>query len=163
MGDATLRDQFPVWKSDMSISAISSSNLGPTQSFNPSSIRQAFSQLSSALQSGDLQGALGAYNTLAQSPAAQGNGPFAQALQQIGQDLQSGDVADAQKALAALQQQVHGHHHHHHGSQPAQAASNNSTQSSNTTNDGDANDATTTASGSPPAGSSSTNSVNITA
>jgi hypothetical protein len=149
----------------MAISSISSASISPTQSFNPSAIRQAFSQLGNALQSGDLSAAQSAYTTLSQSPAAQGNGPFAQALQQIGQDLQSGDIAGAQKALAALQQQVKGHHHHHHGGgQPAQAASNNAAQSSNTTsNDGDANDATTTATVSPTASSSSTNSVNISA
>jgi hypothetical protein len=149
----------------MAISSISSASISPTQSFNPSAIRQAFSQLGNALQSGDLSAAQSAYTTLSQSPAAQGNGPFAQALQQIGQDLQSGDIAGAQKALAALQQQVKGHHHHHHGGgQPAQAASNNAAQSSNTTsNDGDANDATTTATVSPTASSSSKNSVNISA
>jgi hypothetical protein len=49
---------------------------------------------------------------------AQGNGPFAQALQQIGKDLQSNNLSDAQNTLAQLQQQQQahrGHHHHHHG------------------------------------------------
>lgn len=150
----------------MAILAISPASVSPAQSFNPSAIRQAFSQLADALQSGDLTAAQSAYSTHSQSPAAQGNGPFAQALQQIGQDLQSGDIAGAQKALAALQQQVQGHHHHHHhgGGQPAQAASNNGAQSSNTTsNDGDANDATPAATVSPTAVPNSTNSVNITA
>jgi hypothetical protein len=48
---------------------------------------------------------------------AQGNSPFAQAIQQIGQDLQAGDassLADAQKVMSSLQQ-ARGHHHHHHG------------------------------------------------
>src|ERR1700674_1842349 len=140
-------------KTILAISAISPASLGTTQPFNPSVIRQAFSQLADALQSGDAAGAQSAYATLAQSPVAQGSGPVAQALQQIGQDLQSGDIAGAQKALAALQQQIKGHHHHHHGSgQPVQAASTNSAQSSN---DGDANDATTTSTVSPTAGSNS--------
>jgi hypothetical protein len=150
----------------MAISAISPSSVSPAQSFGPSAIGQAFSQLGSALQSGNLTAAQSAYNTLSQSPAAQGSGPFAQALQQIGQDLQSGDIAGAQKALAALQQQAQGHHHHHHhgGSQPTQVASNSTaTSPTPTANDGDANDVTAAASVNLPANSSSTNLVNITA
>ena len=99
----------------MTISAISSSNASSISSFQQD--RQAFNQLTNALQSGDLTAAQNAYNTLASSPMAQGNSPFAQAIQQIGQDLQSGDpasLADAQKVLASLQQ-ARGHHHHHHG------------------------------------------------
>ena len=99
----------------MTISAISSSNTSAISIFQQD--RQAFNQLTNALQSGDLTAAQNAYNTLASSPMAQGNSPFAQAIQQIGQDLQSGDaasLADAQKVLASLQQ-ARGHHHHHHG------------------------------------------------
>jgi uncharacterized protein (DUF2336 family) len=109
----------------MTISAISASSAFQTSNYQ--TYRQAFSQLTNALQSGNLSAAQNAYTTLASSPAAQGNGPFAQALQQIGQDLQSGDLGDAQKALAALQQQqqAHGHHHHHHG---GVSAASNSTQ-----------------------------------
>ena len=97
----------------MTISAISSFSASQTSSYQ--TYRQAFSQLTNALQSGNLSAAQDAYSTLASSPAAQGNGPFAQALQQIGQDLQSGDLKDAQQALASLQQQqqARGHHHHH--------------------------------------------------
>ena len=99
----------------MTVSAISSLSASSVANFQ--SDRQAFGQLTNALQSGNLTAAQDAYNTLASSPIAQGNSPFAQALQQIGQDLQSGDIADAQKALASLQQQARGghHHHHHHG------------------------------------------------
>jgi hypothetical protein len=99
----------------MTISAISSSNASTVSVFQQD--RQAFNQLTNALQSGDLTAAQNAYNTLASSPMAQGNSPFAQAIQQIGQDLQAGDaasLADAQKVLASLQQ-ARGHHHHHHG------------------------------------------------
>jgi hypothetical protein len=98
----------------MTISAISSSNASTVSVFQQD--RQAFKQLTNALQSGDLTAAQNAYNTLASSPMAQGNSPFAQAIQQIGQDLQAGDaasLADAQKVLASLQQ-ARGHHHHHH-------------------------------------------------
>jgi hypothetical protein len=99
----------------MTISAISSFSASQTSSYQ--TYRQAFSQLTNALQSGNLSAAQDAYSTLASSPAAQGNGPFAQALQQIGQDLKSGDLKDAQQALASLQQQqqARGHHHHHGG------------------------------------------------
>jgi hypothetical protein len=100
----------------MTVSAISPSSASFVSTFQQD--RQAFGQLTSALQSGDLSAAQNAYNTLSSSPIAQGNTPFAQALQQIGQDLQAGDIGDAQKALASLQQQQQargGHHHHHHG------------------------------------------------
>ena len=99
----------------MTISAISSSSASSISSFQQD--RQAFNQLVSALQSGDVASAQDAYNTLAASPMAQGNSPFAQAIQQIGKDLQAGDaasLADAQKVLSSLQQ-ARGHHHHHHG------------------------------------------------
>jgi hypothetical protein len=80
--------------------------------------RQAFQQLSSALQSGDLAGAQTAYSTLSQSIGTNANSPLASALQQIGSDLQSGDLTGAQATLSALQQQTQAqraHHHHHHG------------------------------------------------
>jgi hypothetical protein len=100
----------------MTISAISSFSASQVSSFQK--YRQAFSQLTNALQSGDMTGAQSAYNTLSSSPMAQGNGPFAQALQQIGKDLQANDLTGAQDALTSLQQQQQahrGHHHHHHG------------------------------------------------
>ncbi len=113
----------------MTISAISS--FSASQTSNYQNYKQAFSQLTNALQSGNLSAAQSAYDTLASSPAAQGTGPLAQALQQIGQDLQSGDLADAQQALASLQQQqqAHGHHHHHHSGGISDPS--NSTQNAN--------------------------------
>jgi len=48
------------------------------------------------LQSGDLDAAKSACDTLKSSPAAQGSGPFAQALQQIGNALDSNDLDGAQ-------------------------------------------------------------------
>jgi hypothetical protein len=152
----------------MTISAISPSGASPLSSFQ--SDRQAFGQLVNALQSGNLTAAQSAYNTLSSSPLAQGNGPFAQALQQIGQDLQSTDpsaLADAQKVLASLQQQMqaHGHHHHHHGGggevygpPNPQAAS-----SSNGTNGSDGDDTSTTIQIQITVTSDSVNKVNITA
>jgi hypothetical protein len=111
----------------MTISAISS--FSASQTSNYQNYRQAFSQLTNALQSNDLSAAQSAYDTLASSPAAQGTGPVAQALQQIGKDLAAGDLDGAQKALASLQQQrqAHGHHHHHGGGVSTQ----NSTDTSN--------------------------------
>ena len=91
----------------MAVSAVSA---GATPQDNPyAQVRQAFNQLSNALQSGNLTAAQSAYNTLESSPIAQ-NGPLAQALQQIGQDLQSGDISGAQQALSQLQQQQPAHH-----------------------------------------------------
>src|SRR5262245_3113854 len=109
----------------MTISAISP--FSASQTSNYQNYRQAFSQLANALQSGDLDAAKSAYDTLKSSPMAQGTGPFAQALQQIGNALDSNDLDGAQKALASLQQQrqAHGHHHHHGG-----VSSQNSTDSS---------------------------------
>ena len=125
----------------MTISAISSSGASPISNFQ--TFRQDFSQLVSALQSGDLSDAQNAYATLSSSPLAQGNGPFAQAIQQIGNYLQQGDLADAQKAMTALQQQMqaHGHHHHHHGgglqgaSDASSASSTNGSTSNGSNND----------------------------
>jgi soluble cytochrome b562 len=125
----------------MTVSAISSFSASQTSSYQ--TYRQAFSQLTSALQSGNLTTAQDAYATLASSPAAQGTGPFAQALQQIGQDLQSGKLSDAQQALASLQQlrQTHSHHHHHAGGGTSIASNSSQTQSDpnagNSNNDAD--------------------------
>ena len=121
----------------MTISAITSSSASFVSTFQQD--RQAFGQLTSALQASDLDAAKDAYNTLASSPLAQGNTPFAQTLQQIGQDLQSGDITDAQKALATLQQQqqqARAHHHHHHGGggPSATSDSSNTSNSSSTSN-----------------------------
>jgi hypothetical protein len=116
----------------MTISAISSSGASFISSFQQD--RQAFNQLTNALQSGDLTAAQSAYNTLASSPMAQGDSPFAQAIQQIGQDLQSGDaasLADAQKVMSSLQQ-ARGHHHHHHGGGGEVSGSSNSSSASAT-------------------------------
>jgi len=124
----------------MTISAISSSGASPISNFQ--TFRQDFSQLVSALQSGDLSDAQNAYATLSSSPLAQGNGPFAQAIQQIGNYLQQGDLADAQKAMAALQQQMqtHGHHHHHGGGPRGASEASNSSSTNGSTSGGQNND-----------------------
>jgi len=144
----------------MAVSAVAA---GASPQSNPfAQTRQAFSQLSSALQSGNLSAAQSAYNTLASSPLAQ-SGPLASSLQQIGQDLQSGNLADAQSALSSLQQQMQahkGHGHHHHGAKPAdQSQSATSTQSSDADGDGSAASADSGVT----ASTGSNQSVNITA
>jgi hypothetical protein len=70
--------------------------------------QQAFFALVSSLNAGDLPGAQQAYSSLnelqgdAQGRFENPNGPFAQALGQIGQSLQSGDLPGAQQALSSL-------------------------------------------------------------
>jgi hypothetical protein len=102
----------------MTISAISSASSNPFYT-RQTSTQQSFSQLVSALQSGDLSAAQSAYASFTQS-AGQGdpNSPFAQAISQIGQDLQSGNVGSLQQTHSA-----HRHHHHHGGGTPPQASS----------------------------------------
>ena len=142
----------------MAVSAVAA---GASPQTNPfAQTRQAFSQLSSALQSGNLTAAQSAYDTLSSSPLAQ-NGPLASTIQQIGQDLQSGNLSDAQSALSSLQQQLQTHRHHHHGAKPAdQSQSSSTTQTTDPDGDGDGSTA-------PATGSSTTaatdQSVNITA
>lgn len=94
----------------MSTAAISSSSIfQELQSFFQN--RQGdLKQLGSALQSGDLSGALAAFNDLAalgQSGPFANSEPFgkssrAQAFETLGQALQAGDLAGAQAAFAAL-------------------------------------------------------------
>jgi hypothetical protein len=94
----------------MSTTAISSQSIfQELQSFYQN--RQAdLTQLGSALQSGDLNGAQQAYSDLAalgQSGPFANSEPFskssrAQAFETIGQDLQSGDLAGTQAAFATL-------------------------------------------------------------
>lgn len=96
--------------------ASSASPPSPLGNGDRAQFQQAFGQLTSALQSGDISGAQSAYQTLSQLGGGNSNSPFASALQQIGNALQSGDLGQAQQALSQLQQQMQaarGHHHHH--------------------------------------------------
>ena len=103
-------------------------------------LRQAFGQLTNALQSGDLSAAQSAYASLSQAAGGDPNSPFAQALSQC-DALQSGDIGKAQAALTTLQQQMqamkgaHHHHGHHHasGSDPSQSTSTPASTSSDPT------------------------------
>jgi thioredoxin-like negative regulator of GroEL len=103
----------------MAIAPVSTTSASIPPPIDP--MRQAFGQLTGAIQSGDLSAAQNAFAALTQAQPNQGSGPFSQALSQIGDALQSGDIGKAQQALAALQQQMqamkgaHHHHGHHHG------------------------------------------------
>ncbi len=122
----------------MSISSISSSLSQGWQNVAQQR-RQDFSQLSQALQSGDLAGAQRAYANLqtlqpdGQSGSNLGSNSNANPIQndfsQLGQALASGNLSQAQSAFSQLQSDIkstfqqsgstgtsgvhHGHHHHH--------------------------------------------------
>ena len=101
----------------MSISALSALTTNSVQSSSSQpNVRQAFNQLVSSLDSGNLSDAQQAYSALSElqsgSQSSNSNTPFAKALNQIGQALQNGDLSGAQQALASLQQAQAGHHHH---------------------------------------------------
>lgn len=92
---------------------------------NPDGLRSQVSQLAAALNAGNLTGAQAAYSALSQSPSVQSASgtPFAEALNQIGQALTSGDVSQAQQTMHSLEQQApgaaDGTPHHHHGGRGA--------------------------------------------
>ena len=101
--------------------------------------QQNFSQLGTALQSGDLAGAQAAFSALLQNTPAssptqtsqQGGATGIKAdFDALGQALQSGDVDAAKTAFTKLQQDLQTarahHHHHHHGQATGQSSSANS-------------------------------------
>lgn len=135
----------------MSVSGISG-----VPNYQSSSLQSGFLQdfrtLVSSLNSGNLSAAQQAYASLTQDqgngqgPFANPNSPVSQALNQIGQALQNGDLTGAQQALSSLQQTRGGHHHHgHHG-----GGGDNPLAGSNSSPSGSSD-------------SSTTNSLNITA
>ncbi len=100
----------------MSIGSIAAT---PSYAVNPQQQQNPLSQLSQALQSGNLQAAQQAYASFTQNAPASQSGqsnPFGQAISQIGTALSSGDIAQAQSTLQSLQSQMKAHHggHHHH-------------------------------------------------
>jgi hypothetical protein len=99
----------------MSISSVSGSSSPPQPPAQDSAFRTAFQQLTTAISSGDTQGAQSAYATLSQlqqsSGNANSNNPVSQFLSTIGNDLQNGDISTAQSDLTAFQQQRASHHH----------------------------------------------------
>jgi hypothetical protein len=65
--------------------------------------QQLFAALRSSLNAGDLPGARQAYASLGELPRpGNANGPFVQAMDEVGQALNNGDVAAAQQALSSL-------------------------------------------------------------
>jgi len=118
------------------ISGISNSNSSmQTWQASIQQRKQDFSQLASALQSGDLTGAQSAFSALqsltsqgqnstvnstgTSSTASNSGNTISNDFATLGQALQSGNIASAQSAFAQLQtdmqtQQSSGHHHHHH-------------------------------------------------
>ncbi len=118
----------------MSISGIPSSTFSPYQLGTPANIyRQNFQKLGQDLQSGNLSSAQSDFATLAQAFAQPSttsgtaaattstatSNPITQAFNQLASDLQSGNLAAAQKDYSTLQQDLQnqsgmGHHVHNH-------------------------------------------------
>jgi hypothetical protein len=129
----------------MAISGVSLAS--PTNFQNPADPRQQLLALAKAINSGNLTGAQQAFAQLSQTLGGNSNGgggsntntnnpndPFSQALDAIGQALQSGDISGAQQALASLQQQAQsGRAHHHHGGHRGGAGANGGTNASTAT------------------------------
>lgn len=139
----------------MSVSSVNAGNtVGATQFQNRGQgPGAAFRQLVQAIKSGNLDAAQSAYDTLtSQLPASSqsstgqsssgttdsSQNSFQQFLQQVGADLQNGDIQGAQQALGSLEQtaqaaKVGGHHHHHGGGGGAIQASTTTTSADTTT------------------------------
>jgi hypothetical protein len=107
----------------MRISSPTSANVGAAQGGAAAwqQRQQSFKDLSSALQSGNLDAAKTAFASLTQNAKGQAASNPGSPLAQLGKALQSGDLAGAQQAFAAVQSQHHGHHHGA-GASPAPAA-----------------------------------------
>ena len=83
-------------------------------------VRSVFEQFKEALASGTIDQAQQAFSALQNDlPSGASGSPMGQALNAVGQALQSGDITGAQQVFASLGQRVqaqgaHRHHHHHH-------------------------------------------------
>jgi len=118
----------------MSISGIPSSTFSPYQLGTPANIyQQNFQKLGQDLQSGNLSSAQSDFATLQQAfsqpsttsgtaaatTSTATSNPITQAFNQLASDLQSGNLAAAQKDYSTLQQDLQsqsgtGHHVHNH-------------------------------------------------
>jgi hypothetical protein len=109
-------------------------------------IQQGFQQLGQDLQSGNLSQAQSEFSTFEQllpnqlqtttstsQSGSQSTSPVAQAISQLGQDLNSGNLTAAQSDFTTLQQDlqqqqssgaVHAHHHHFGGGSQASSQQN---------------------------------------
>ena len=121
----------------MSIAGVSNSSQQTSLQAMIQQCQQDFSQLSSAFQSGGLTGTKNSFanmlslssqgqnstaNATSSSNSTSSSNPISNDFSSLSAALQSGNLADAQKAFAQLQvdmqaQQSGGrhHHHHHHG------------------------------------------------
>jgi len=79
------------------------------QSTERSKSRQAFDDLAKALQSGDMNAAKTAYDTLTAGKTPPAGSPMAK----LGDAIKSGDASGAASAMQAMKSQRGGHHHHH--------------------------------------------------
>ncbi|HWT97962.1 MAG TPA: hypothetical protein VN229_10105 [Terriglobales bacterium] len=137
----------------MSVSSVNAGNsVGTTQFQNRGQgPGAAFRQLVQAIKSGNLDAAQSAYDSLtSQLPASSQSSSattsstqtsFQQFLQQVGSDLQNGDIQGAQQALSSLEQtaqtgKVGGHHHHHGGGGGAQIQASTTATSADATSSG---------------------------
>jgi len=123
----------------MAVSSISPSTASGFQpTLQQSGFFQAFQKLARALAAGALQGAQQAYSTLQQMQANGSrndpNNPLSQALNQIGQYLQSGDLTDAQKTLVSLFQQLQGDRGYHNRFTASDGGNSTNAASSTATN-----------------------------
>jgi hypothetical protein len=122
----------------MSVSSVNAGNsVGASQFQNRGQgPGAAFRQLVQGIKSGNLDAAQSAYDSLtsqlpdssqSSSSTSSTQTSFQQFLQQVGSDLQNGDIQGAQQALSSLEQsaqtgKVGGHHHHHGGGGQVQAS-----------------------------------------
>lgn len=111
--------------------------------------KQDFSDLATALQSGNLSGAQAAFtafqhdldqatqqqNSQAQGVSSTQSSTMKQDMQSLSTALQSGNTASAQSAFSTLQQDLQAsqqltadghHHHHHHSASDSQSSSTSS-------------------------------------
>lgn len=113
----------------MSIANVSTSPTAYQANPQQANLRAAFSQLTTAIDAGDLQAAQKAYATLTDlqqsSGTSNGQSPFGKLLSSIGSALSAGDISGAQNSLQAFQKS-HGRHHHHHDAQATGAGQDSS-------------------------------------
>ncbi len=111
---------------------------GLSQSLNAGDLASA--QKSFAAVQQDLQSVQSAQQSSQSTDSTKSTNSISTDIQGLSQSLNSGDLTGAQKALAALQQDLqtaqatHGHHHHHpvSASQAASLYANNGTDTSGT-------------------------------
>jgi hypothetical protein len=165
----TTQSAFTQFQSDLQAaaqpaSATTTPTLTPAQQ-----VQQDYAQLESALQSGNLSGAQSAFAALQQalqtqtgsttsstSTSGNGNDPIANALNNLGQALSSGNLSQAQSWFSQLQDDIQAaqsgtfgtqntgqsqraddrraHGHHHHGGGWANQSSNNQSSTTSSAN-----------------------------